>query len=177
MTTASAVPTAAEMAAAIANLERSREAVLAHCAGLADGAWERSDGPGRWSAADILEHLVIVERRSLGLLASMLEQPPEPDWQERTAGREAMLPRAAVAEEKIVAPPPLQPQRGSTPPALLADFAAARAATLAFAATPNQPLKEHTRKHPVLGTLNGYHWLLLIGYHTQRHLSQMRGCA
>ena len=177
MSDPSAVPTPAELQAAIENLERSRDAVLAHCSGLSASAWERSDGPGRWSPAGILEHLVIIERRSLGLVSAMLTQPAEPDWHARTAAQDARLPGAVVVETKIQAPPPLQPQGGADPRTLLDDFGAARAATLAFAATPGQPLKQHLRSHPAFGELNGYQWLLLIGYHTERHLGQMRGCA
>lgn len=174
MSDPAAIPTAAERAAAVAHLEATRDALLAHCSTLDPAAWQRSDGEGRWTVSNILEHLVIVEQRSMGLFEKMLTQPAEPDWHARTAAQDARLPFTVTVTEKIQAPAPLHPQGAATPTQLMADFAAARAATIAFAQIPGQPLKEHTRNHPVLGTLNGYQWLLLAGYHTLRHLGQMQ---
>lgn len=176
MPDASAVPTPAEIAAAVHVLETSRDALQSRCAALPAAAWAASDGPGRWTVTDILEHLVILERSALPTQQKLLAQPPEPDWATRTAGREAVLPKVALAEVKIVAPPPIQPQGGQAPAALLAEFTAARNALIAFAARPGQDLKAHTREHPVLGTINGYQLLLAVGYHTQRHLAQMDRC-
>ena len=35
------------------------------------------------------------------------------------------------------------------------------------------PLREHFFKHPVLGDLDAYQWILLISAHTERHVNQI----
>ncbi|HXR97950.1 MAG TPA: DinB family protein [Terriglobales bacterium] len=173
----SPIPTAAEMQYAVSELESTRDALLDTCATLPQNAWTLSDGEARWTAAQVLEHITIVERRVVGLLEKMLGQPPEPDWHDRTASKDAILPHTRVANEKLTAPPPLHPTGQQTPAELIAAFQSARAATLAFAARPHQPLKEHTQKHLALGELNGYQWLVLAAHHTTRHLAQIKRCA
>jgi hypothetical protein len=162
---------------AIRELEATCGEVIDTCVGMPDEAWTRADGEGRWTVAQILEHLTIVERRVVSLLEKMLGQPPEPDWHERTASKDAMLPQTRVANEKISAPPVLHPTGQQSPDELIAAFRSARAATLEFARRPDQPLKEHTQNHPALGHLNGYQWLVLTAHHTTRHLAQIKRCS
>lgn len=173
---ANAALTPAETAHAVAELERTRAALLADLPAPGDARWQaRTDGTG-WSVAQILEHLGIVERRVVVLLEKMLTQPPEADWEARTAHQTPLLPRTAVADEKIVAPELLDPKGGKDTAALTAEFEAARAAVIELVRRPGLRLKEHTRDHPVLGTLNGYQWALVTAYHGERHRAQMRRC-
>jgi len=173
MSVSAAVPTGAEIESAVANLERSRDALLDRCAGIAHAAWSAAPAGGGWSPEQVLEHLVIVERRSLGLLEKMLTEPAEPDWAERSAPQEAVLPATAVPSVKVAAPAPLLPQGGRSREDLVSDFQAARGALIAFARRPGQALKEHTRNHPVVGCVNGLQWLHLAAFHTDRHRAQI----
>jgi hypothetical protein len=170
MSTPAAAVTEAQ---AQSHLAATRDAVLAHCATLTPEAWHRSNGPGRWTPAQILEHLVIVEQRVGGALAALLEQPPVSDWRERTAAQEPKIAAAAVATTKVDAPPATHPQGKQTPAELLAAFAAGREPLLALAARRAE-LEQRVRMHAAIGELNGWQWLRLVGYHSQRHLAQMQ---
>lgn len=155
------------------HLAATRDALLAHCAQLSPEAWHRSDGEGRWTPAQILEHLVLVEQRILGLLGAMLEQAPEADWRERTAAQEPKLAATAVAVSKVEAPPPMHPQGNRAPAELQAAFAALRERTIALAVRRGE-LEQRVKTHLALGDLNGWQWLRVLGYHTERHLAQMQ---
>jgi hypothetical protein len=155
------------------HLRATREAVLAHCASLTPEQWAASDGPGRWTAALIIEHLAVLEQRVAGLLENMLKEPPAADWRERTAAQEGRLAEAAVATKKAEAPPVVQPRGEKTPAESLAEFAAARERLLALAARRDE-LEQRVRVHPLFGEVNGWQWLRLTAYHSERHLAQMR---
>ena len=176
----SGVPSPAELAAAVGGLERSRDAVLACCTGLSGDAWARNDSPndvaGRWTVADILEHMLLLETQYTAGLEESLHQPPDPDWEAQTANKDANIAAAAVVRTPLVAPETMQPHGGIAPADLLAQWAAARAATLALAQRPGQALKSHTRPHRILGTINTYQGLLFIVAHTDRHRQQIERC-
>lgn len=168
--------TAAERLQVTQELTQSRDALLASLPPLDSPAWQARADAKSWSVAGILEHLVIVERRIHGRLESMLTQPPEPDWHDRTAHQDELVPGVATVTEPVNAPEPLHPQGGRTPSQLREDFLAARAALLEVAARPALPLKEHTFLHPVMGPLNGLQCLRTVAYHSDRHRKQMQRC-
>jgi hypothetical protein len=173
---ANALPSAQEIASAREVLQSSRDQLLAFCARLQPEDWRRSDGDGRWTIAQILDHLVIVEERSAAIFEALVNGTPDPDWEAKTAHKDSLLERAAVVEVRVQAPPAIHPTAAPDGPALLGKFQTVRARNLALANRPGLPLKQYVRAHPVFGDVNALQNLRLLGYHTQRHLSQMRGC-
>lgn len=173
-----AIPSAAERAHAQRELTASRDELLDFCATLPPGhpAWQARLRDDSWTVAGILEHLTIVEQRVGTLMQAMLAQPPDPNWRELTAGKEAAMPALAAGAQKITAPPVLHPQ-GRPVPELLAEYRQHRDTNLALASRDDLPLKHCIRNHPALGPLNGYQWLLITASHTRRHLAQMREAA
>ncbi|HEY7837854.1 MAG TPA: DinB family protein [Terriglobales bacterium] len=180
----SGVPSPAELAAAVGGLERSRDAVLACCTGLSGDAWAHvdspndssNDGAGRWTVADILEHMLLFETRYTAGLEESLRQPANPEWAAQTANKDAATAQAAVVRTPLVAPATMQPRGGIAPAELLAQWTAARAATIALAVRPGQALKSHTHPHRILGTISAYQGLLFIAAHTDRHRLQIERC-
>lgn len=49
-------------------IEGQRQAVLASVAGLSDEQFNHSPGPGKWSAAEVLSHIITAERMSVAYL-------------------------------------------------------------------------------------------------------------
>ncbi|MGH9416568.1 MAG: DinB family protein [Terriglobales bacterium] len=174
--TSAAAPTRAELAETASLLERSRDELLDFCRRLPATDWNRSDGAGRWTVAQILDHLVIIEKRSVPVLEAMIQAGPDPDWAAKTLHKDAILARAEVVEKPVVAPAPLHPSLTPEPERLLTEFAAARQATLGLLARPGLELKQYVRTHPAFGDVNLLQNLRLLAFHTRRHLSQMRGC-
>lgn len=173
---ANPVPSPEELARTQAILESSRDEVFGFCARLAPSDWAKSDGDSRWTIAQILDHLLIVERGVAAVLENMLSAAPDPDWEAKTAAKDGRLASAAVVETRVSAAPAVLPHTDPNPEALLRDFREAREHMLALAARPGVPLKQYVRVHPVLGEVNALQNLRLVGYHTLRHLTQMRGC-
>lgn len=176
MASVSAIPTLEERNETVRLLEHSRDALVAHCAQLSPADWARSDGPGRWTQAGILEHLVLVESGIRKRMEAMLASPADPDWEAHTAGKDAVAPEVANVTKRVMAPERLHPTGQATPAESLAAFQAARAQTIALAQQPDVPYKQYTFEHPALGLLNGLQVLRVTAYHTLRHLGQMRHC-
>lgn len=172
-----AFSTAAERALAQTVLRDSHDELVSHCQSLDAGAWEASDGPGRWTVRGILEHLAIIEQRITTLTQAMLAQPPESHWRELTAAKDAELAEVASAARKIEAPEILHPTNSRSAPELLKEFQLHRLVNIELAGRADLPLKQYVRKHPALGPLNAWQWLVVTGYHTRRHLNQMRRAA
>jgi len=75
---------------------------------------------------------------------------------------------------KFNAPEPLQPHHQyKTLAETLAAFQSARDSHIDYVRTTQDPLREHFFKHPVLGDLDAYQWILLISAHTERHVNQI----
>jgi hypothetical protein len=161
-----------ERAEAIGQLEASAGAVAAAVGGLTVAQWTFRPAADRWSIAECVEHIAIVEERVLGRVGGLAQAP-------------AAATRAQHADDKIirfvqdrssrlVAPEVLQPRlRWSDPPAGIARFEAARQRSIDFLRTTDVDLRARTAPHPVFGDLDAYQWFLASSGHTLRHLAQI----
>src|ERR1700724_3821419 len=57
-------------------LEQTRTGVIGATKGLSEAQWKFKPAPDRWSIAEIVEHLVIVEERVLGPIRDQLATAP-----------------------------------------------------------------------------------------------------
>lgn len=162
-----------------ASIEESRAKLRERLEALDEEAGNYKNSAQVWSAAEIAEHLSVIEKRMLGLLSSMLDKAEA----DPTSVRKENAPFAPVSlarlsersrAEKFVAPEPVRPQ-GSVPiAASLASLQQTRE-TLISLRPRIEPLdlSAYTFPHPVFGPLNFYEWLLFIGAHEARHLRQI----
>ena len=165
-----------ERARVVALLEESRDDLLRSVASLTDAQWHHRPRPDRWSIAEVVEHLALVEPALFGQVEGALSDPEHPDAASVTAGKDDVLERfLADRSESRPAPERVQPAGNVVPADARARFEAARDTSLAFARTSGAPVHVHTRDHrrPAYGTLSAYQWLLFIGYHTRRHHQQV----
>jgi hypothetical protein len=138
----------------------------------------RKPAADRWSVAEVLEHLSIVEGRVVMLLSVMVPTAPPvtaADGREATA-----IDRAALRDRttRINAPDPIQPT--GTVNADEAWTALERSREQLFGlleAAEGRDLTQITRPHPVLGLLDGYQWIAAIGGHEERHMAQIQEIA
>jgi len=135
---------------------------------------------GAWSAAEIVEHLAIIEGNMVRLVSKLLGKVESEADAPGTEPR-SMPPfslddyEAQVRDQKLVAPEPIQP-RGASLNESLARLNETRAALNAL--RPRIELADGTRAtypHPFFGPLNLYQWLAFIGMHEARHLGQIEG--
>jgi hypothetical protein len=134
-----------------------------------------------WSAAEIVEHLAIIEERLSKLFPVMLMKAEAGGLQR--AADQPFLPVSVKSmverskREKYVAPDTVRP----TGSASIAD-------SLARLERSREAIKELRPRlealnltgvnypHPVFGPLDAYQWLIFLGAHEERHLRQIESC-
>src|SRR5215469_14143 len=124
---------------------------------------------GGWSVLDIVEHLGIVEKRSLTRIHTAERGNGDPS-------RDVELVAFATDRtSKREAPAVLHPQGTfSSVNAALAAVSASRGETIAFCRTHNlAELAGLVTRHPLFGTLDAYQLALSAAIHMERHTEQI----
>jgi hypothetical protein len=158
------------------DLEETRARLVNAVEGLADEQQRFRPSHEAWSAAEIVEHLSIVEGRVARVVGKMLGSL------ESEAARDEGSPfgTVSVAEfversrtEKYKAPDEIRP-KGAPLSDSLARLSDSRAALRDLRARVERVdgARAHF-PHPVWGPLDLYQWLAFIAAHEQRHLAQL----
>ncbi|MES1242566.1 MAG: DinB family protein [Acidobacteriota bacterium] len=138
--------------------------------------------PSRWSVAEILEHLVVVQRRMTQILAAQISAA-----REEGVGPESET--SPVLDSFNMAPlldrrtPRVASEASSPRGEMDADAAweALEQSKIAFRdavlSGDGLALSQRTLPHPALGPLNLYHWIAFAGAHEARHAAQIREIA
>jgi hypothetical protein len=129
--------------------------------------------PGRWSVAENVEHLVMVEKRVVPAIEKMLHEPPD-HVMKPCMGDEEVLRRIGTVVDRVQAPERSQPASRWPAGELRREFETARRYTRNFVSSTNGDLRHHFINHWLFGDFDTYQWLLLIGSHTQRHTIQSK---
>src|SRR5207237_1370397 len=133
--------------------------------------------PEKWSVAEVVEHLSIVERRVAKLVAALLDKTEAGGQPRASAGPFAAVSVAEFVErgrtQKFTAPEEIRPS-GAALADSLSRLRDSRAALHAL-----RPRVEQTDcaggrfPHPAWGPINLYQWLAFVGAHEARHLAQI----
>ncbi|HMD37449.1 MAG TPA: DinB family protein, partial [Vicinamibacterales bacterium] len=134
----------------------------------------------RWSAANIVEHVAIVNGRVAGRLAKQIADA-------RAAGHAAesahdpILPTIDLArvldrspERRVQAPDPIQPTGLDADAAWAALEKSSSALRDALASGDGLALGTLMSPHPLFGDLSIYQWAAFVGAHQGRHAAQLR---
>lgn len=137
--------------------------------------------PDRWSVAEILEHLALVEQSVLKGCTRQFAAACAaglPDEAETSPVRDSLPPeRVANRARALQAPDPFHP-RGAEAADAWADVEAVRVRFHEFVrACDGRALEQVSFPHPMLGPLNLYQWLLFVAGHQARHAAQIREIA
>jgi hypothetical protein len=160
----------------IDKLTSSETLILSLVDGLTPAQWNFHEGPNRWSIAENVEHLALFENFITGAIDKALEGPAEPDKKDAASANEPHVLTIAGtrSSSKLIAREVVRPTGKRPDPATwVAEFRAARAQTIAFAANTQAQLRDHFFPHISLGDLDCYQWLILLGQHTFRHALQI----
>jgi hypothetical protein len=142
----------------------------------------RRPSPGRWSAAQVVSHLGIVEASIAALFRQRLHEA-------RAAGlgidldTSPILPTLDLArlldrERALVAGERSQPPETPAMDDALATLTRTRKMLRsAVIHADGLALGDVTAPHPFLGSLNLYRWLIFVGAHEARHTAQIREVA
>lgn len=133
----------------------------------------------QWSVAEVIEHLAIIERRIIDMVANAVTKA-------RVEGLTNEIEEDAAAlnpehlgllrdrSRKIEARPSNQPTGNLDADAAWAELEAARAELLeALEATEGVALSALEHPHPILGPINTYQWIAFLGGHEARHAAQI----
>jgi hypothetical protein len=141
---------------------------------------EQRTDPARWSVADVVEHLSLIEQRIAALVTMHVTAArakgvgPDPETDSVVASF-VDPDRVVDRTRKIEAPPHVRPSGTVNTTAVSEALDRAHASIVAALRDANGVSLENIRqKHPVLGDLNLYHWMVATGLHDARHAEQIR---
>jgi uncharacterized damage-inducible protein DinB len=154
-------------------MTRAQTGLLSAADAVAAGEWKTQPSEGKWSAAELVAHLVMVERAVIGKADRVAQHPPK---------RVSLLKRIhipmALVESRWIrrkSPVPVEPEMLADKEVMLAELRTVRERSLAFLEeTRGRNLAKYCWAHPALGTLNTYEWMQFIASHEVRHTKQMR---
>ena len=162
-----------------AYMDAERRALREALDGVAEHERNARPAADRWSVRDIVEHLLIVERRVVGVLATAIAQAKDAGLEAERDDSSVLsaAERAAYIDRsrRISAPPRIHPTGGDDVEVLWRSLEEARASLKAAALTGDGlALGAVTQPHPVFGPLSVYQWLAFMAGHEARHAAQMR---
>lgn len=142
----------------------------------------QSPGTDRWSVAQVLQHLAIIEKRiGMGMtkwVADARAGGVGPETETSSVMNSLPLQLIADRSQRRSAPEEVRPRgdidAASAWTSLEQTRASLRAAILAG---DGLALGEVVQPHPVLGPINLYQWALFVGSHETRHTGQVREIA
>jgi hypothetical protein len=166
----------------VSHLDRERSALLSAVNSIPADARERRPGPDRWSVAEILEHLSMVERRITALITKVVAGARARGLaSERDAS--PVMPSVPVQmlvdrSRTLTASEAVTPTGDLGVVAAMGALEAAREELRAvIVAIDGLALGDVVHPHPVLGPINIYQWIGFIGSHEARHAAQIREIA
>jgi hypothetical protein len=154
-------------------LAEAQTAFLRAADAIPSTQWTRKPRAEQWSAAEVVAHLVVVERAIVGSADRVTQKAPRPV----PFVKRVHLPLWLVSERviRLKSPIPLDPALVGSKEEMLAELRAARERALAFLEeTSDRDLNSYRWPHPFLGSLNVYEWFEMIAAHELRHTKQMR---
>lgn len=162
------------------HLARQRDVLRAALDATAPASRGVRPAPDRWSIAEVLEHLAIVERQVTALLRRGVQKaeaagplPDDPDTAPvlPTIDGALLLDR----ERRVAAGPQVQPKGAVDADAAWQTLAGHRSELLALLAHVDGKRTDSVHApHPVLGELTFQQWIAFLGYHEARHGAQIR---
>jgi hypothetical protein len=144
--------------------------------GLDPAQFHFSPGPGRWSIAQTVEHVILAETGSVKLMRGrMAREAAPPDVLAATEGGDERIERR-LGRRTAAFPAPdfvLPTGQWTRPDEMEAAFLEARSAAVEFLETSPLDLARHAAAHPALGPLTALQWAHFLVRHCLRHVEQI----
>ena len=165
----------------LSRLDRARAALRGAVDAIPAPLQQQRPAPDRWSAAEVIEHLALVERIFGGRIVNALDAARSglaPEAQPRTALPDAIEQRMGDRVNKRQAPEPARPT-GTVD--IAAGWAALQGNHAALHAALDRcdglALSQVTLDHAFFGTMTVYQWIELMAAHEVRHTEQINEIA
>lgn len=164
--------TEVDRAKLVAHLEKTSAAFVASVDGLTDAQWNFRAAEGRWTIAEVAEHIAASEKMIREMATASMKEPAAAEMLSDARKDDVVLTSIPDREKKFKAPEPLQPtNRFQSPGGAVQAFKNERAATLALAGS-GADLRAFAAKSPI-GNLDAYGYLLFVSAHSERHTKQI----
>jgi DinB superfamily len=138
--------------------------------------WNTHPRSGAWSAAEVIAHVMTIERGVTGAAERIFQKQPK----HFPLMKRFRLPFVAAEMRlfRMKTPIPVDAQLLREKETMLAELREVRGGTLALMEkTKDRDLSVYRWRHPFLGSLNAYEWFSFLGSHQIRHEKQMREIA
>jgi hypothetical protein len=159
-----------------ANLAKTQRGLLHAADAVPAEEWMTRPSEGRWSAAEVIAHLMSVERAVIGKADRVVQKSPK----RVSMLKKIHLPMVFVQLRliRLKSPIPMDAKMLRGKEVMLAELREVRERSHAFLEeTRSRDLSEYYWKHPAIGSLNTYEWIEMIAAHEARHTKQMREIA
>jgi uncharacterized damage-inducible protein DinB len=168
--------------AVLGYLDEARGAVRAAVAKVPEGLRRTRPAPGRWSVAEVLEHLALVDRLFAQRIADAIAEARVTGLGREDGPRDPLPPavaqRMADRSEAREARDALRPAGVLDVATAAADLDLARdAVRQAVSAADGLALGSVRAEHRIFGSLTMYQWVELTAAHEMRHVDQIREIA
>ena len=159
-------------------VEEKRRELLQSFEGVDGDRLCRRAAPDRWSVAEILEHLRMVESGVARLITKRVGQAKEAGLGEEKSTASVLPsfnPYSAMLEKAVMqAPATVQPRANIDISDALEGLGSSREALRAAVVSGSGlALGEIKHTHQILGELDLYQWLIFVGQHEGRHRKQI----
>jgi hypothetical protein len=156
-------------------LEQSRLALRIALDAVPESQHENRPAPERWSVAEVLEHLALVERRS-SLVLRGVAQKSRAGVSMTSAPDARDFPKHLLLDRtrKITAAEAVRPSGTVSVKQSLPMLEAARdEVKLLISQSGEEVFQAHAYEHPVFGPLNFRQWIEFLAGHEARHTAQI----
>lgn len=150
----------------------TRDQLVELVRGLSDSQWTFKPAPDRWSVAENLEHVAIIEDRVHAVLGKMPTAPEAPPDRNDAEIENIIFNEVCKRSVRVEAPPAVCPTHQCSPAESLSRFVKSRTHTLELLESA-PALRGHVLPHPILGEWDGYQWILAAAGHAARHADQI----
>lgn len=159
--------------ALVAALQSAGTRFLAAARAVPAAHWATVPPSGGWSAGQVVEHVVLVERRVAAALQGAEEQADVPA--DAFGGSDDEI-RAFVLDRTVHPPAPgptVPPPEPGDRDALLTAFEEAHAGLVHLQHVHGAHLAHRFVRHGRFGLVDGRRWLVLLAAHAERHAEQI----
>jgi uncharacterized damage-inducible protein DinB len=159
-------------------LDRERAALREAIERVPPDSRDKQPGPDRWSVAQVLQHLGLIEKRiGLGMtkwVKGARNETLGPEQETSSVMNSLPLQLIIDRTQRRNAPEEVRPPGDISAEAAWAELEAARETMRsAFLSGDGIALSKVIQPHPVLGPINLYQWMLFVGSHEERHTAQI----
>ena len=142
--------------------------------GISDAQLNFRAAEGRWTIAEIAEHITVVETALYGMMTSPMAAKSLKCEDVPRFADTALILAITNRSQKFTAPEQVRPNgRWKTREDLIASFEKARAATIAYIKDNKADLRGTFVQTP-MGTLDSFQGILFLSGHSDRHLAQLK---